>query len=93
MLKLFCHFNRINADDNVLIIFALPFNPYESRETYSHPFPKPYFDMTHGTEVKIGDEYWEIVGQDEDTFNDLLEVANSVGQNYKEKLDKLLEEL
>jgi hypothetical protein len=42
--------------------FALPYNPYGSRENYSWSFPARWFDMKHDDVVLIGDEFWDTIG-------------------------------
>lgn len=93
MLKIFCHFDRMEDNTNTSILFTLPFNPDESREKYSHSFPKAYFNMTGGTEVKIGSEHWEFVGQNKETYNSLLKIAEEVGNELKKETDDFLEDI
>lgn len=90
MLKLFCHFKNGGTFEKVKILFALPFNPYHGREEYDHSFLKIYFDMKSWSEVKIGAEFWNFVGKNENTYTNLLDIATQIGEEYKDKVNKLL---
>lgn len=81
----------IRRDENVFVAWAVPYNPYGTAETYSAPFTAQYFDFAH--EVKLGEEFWNFVGNDEGTFDMLLGLYRSVGEEYTPQLDDLREAL
>ena len=39
--------------------YALPYNPYGTRENYNWSFPARWFDMKQDEVVLIGDEFWK----------------------------------
>lgn len=69
--------------------FALPHNPAgegNSYNTQSHKIPYKYFDMDNTDFVLIGSDLWNRIGQDPNTFNELLEVFDEVGQVTRERI-------
>lgn len=46
--------------------------------------------MSH--DFLVGDEYWDFIGG-KNTFIELLDVFNQVGQEFKEKLDKKFKDI
>jgi hypothetical protein len=69
--------------------YALPFNPWGTREAYDHPFPKRYFDMASDRVVLIGVEFWERLGG-QGTWDALLEIAETVGERYRSDVERYL---
>lgn len=67
--------------------YALPFNPYGSRKDYSHPHPFRWFDMRNDEVVIMDKEFWDLLGG-EGAFEALLDIFESVGQEYKERIRK-----
>lgn len=67
--------------------FALPFNPYGSKEDYDHPHPFRWFNMRKDESVLIGEEFWNLLGG-EGTYESLIKVFEDVGKTYKEKIKK-----
>lgn len=65
--------------------FALPYNPYGSRQDYGWSPPKRWFDMVNDPCVLIGDELWNKIGG-EGTSQEVLEIAKAVGRRYREKI-------
>ncbi|MDO8840715.1 TdeIII family type II restriction endonuclease [Methanocalculus sp.] len=65
--------------------FALPYNPYGTRENYSWSFPARWFDMKHDDVVLIGDEFWETIGG-AGTYNAFISAVNEIGVEYKERI-------
>jgi hypothetical protein len=64
--------------------FALPFNPAGEGELYSnaHKIPYKLFDMDNESCVLIGAELWNKIGDDPNTYNELLEIFEEVGEQY-----------
>ncbi|MFX0095856.1 MAG: TdeIII family type II restriction endonuclease [Candidatus Hodarchaeota archaeon] len=75
----------MEGHEDIEVYFALPYNPWESREAYNHPFPKTYFDMVSSSIVLIGKEFWDYIGE-EGTYEELLAIANEVGEELKERI-------
>jgi hypothetical protein len=65
--------------------FALPYNPYGSKENYAWSFPKRWFDMQNDGSVLIGDEFWNLIGG-EGTYLNFISEINALGSEYKERI-------
>lgn len=78
MLKLMCMQPR-QVDG---AYYALPYNPYGTRDAYKWRFPSRWFDMKHDESVLVGDEFWDKVGG-QGTYRLLIECAQEVGREYK----------
>ncbi len=65
---------------------ALPYNPDGEGRTYSWSLPKKLFDMNRCNAVLIGAEFWNAVGNDANTYQELLEVFDEVGAVFYEKI-------
>lgn len=70
--------------------FALPFNPAGEGELYSNAFKIPYklFDMDKDPAVLIGAELWNKIGENPNTYNELLSIFEEIGEIYSEKIRK-----
>jgi hypothetical protein len=66
----------------VKVFLAFPYNPY-------HPQPYKRFTeqgvLEKGEEFLIGKDYWDFLGG-ENTFEELLELFDTVGKEFKEKI-------
>jgi hypothetical protein len=65
--------------------FALPYNPYGTREAYQWEFPMRWFDMNNDPCVLIGDEFWDLVGG-AGTYDALVSTVNALGAEYRERI-------
>jgi hypothetical protein len=65
--------------------YALPYNPYGTKEDYAWSFPLRWFNMTKDTSVLIGDEFWDFIGG-EGTYNKFITEVNSLGAGYKDRI-------
>lgn len=65
--------------------YALPYNPYGSRENYSWSFPARWFNMKEDEVVLIGDEFWEKVGGP-GTYQSFVEAVNELGPQYRDRI-------
>ena len=65
--------------------FALPYNPYGSRELYRWSFPQRWFDMREDRCVLIGDDLWNKLGG-EGAYQAIIEVAKEVGRRYRRRI-------
>lgn len=75
------------ADPNCKAYFGLPYNPYgEDKESYAFNPPMGIFDFHHDSVVLIGREMWDTIGG-EGCYDELLEIAASVGIETKEQID------
>lgn len=65
--------------------YALPYNPYGTRQNYSWSFPARWFNMKEDKVVLIGDEFWEKIGGT-GTYQAFIEAVNEIGMEYKERI-------
>lgn len=68
--------------------FALPYNPAGENGYYRsiHSIPYKIFDMDNDPCILIGSHFWNKIGQDATTYNELLDIFNYVGQYYSLKI-------
>ncbi len=75
--------------EKINVFLAFPYNPY---------YPEPYSRFTevgmmdYGKDFLIGDEYWDFIGG-KNTFEELLEVFDKVGKDFKSELDQKFKEI
>jgi hypothetical protein len=83
------HALKNDPPPKVQTYYAMAYNPYGiEKNTYNHSFTINYMDTEK--QVLIGKEFWEIVGKDPNTYNDVLEVYRKVGREKgPEMIDKL----
>jgi hypothetical protein len=65
--------------------YALPYNPYGTRDNYSWPFPSRWFNMREDKVVLIGEEFWEKIGGS-GTYKSFIDAVNEMGKEYKERI-------
>jgi len=65
--------------------YALPYNPYGRRESYSWSFPARWFNMREDEVVLIGDEFWEKIGG-LGTYKAFIDAVNEIGPKYKDRI-------
>lgn len=69
--------------------FGLPYNPYgEDKTSYSFNPPMGIFDFHNDEVVLIGKEMWDTIGG-KGCYEELLDIANSVGVQTKPAIDRL----
>ena len=65
--------------------YALPYNPYRTREEYAWPFPARWFDMRRDAVVLIGAEFWDkLAGPG--TYQAFIEAVNELGPMYRDRI-------
>ena len=70
--------------------FGLPYNPFgEKKADYSFNPPMGIFDFKHDSVVLIGKDMWDTIGGS-GCYREILEIAEQVGVETKEKISKLL---
>ena len=73
----------------VRVFLAFPYNPY-------HPQPYERFTeqgiLEKGKEFLIGKEYWDFLGG-ENTFGELLDLFDTVGKEFKEKIQRKIKQV
>lgn len=74
----------MTAEENSEAYFALPYNPAGEGEIYklAHSIPYKLFDMDNDENVLIGKDFWNKIGDDNNTYNELLDIFNHVGKEY-----------
>lgn len=65
--------------------YALPYNPYGTRENYKWSFPARWFNMKTDPVVLIGDEFWEKIGGS-GTYQAFIDAINEIGPAYKDRI-------
>ena len=65
--------------------YALPYNPYGTRENYNWAFPARWFNMKADPVVLIGNEFWEKIGG-LGTYQAFIEAVNEIGKEYKDRI-------
>lgn len=65
--------------------YALPYNPYGTKEKYKWPFPMRWFNMQQDSSVLIGNEFWELIGG-KGTYNNFIKEINLLGKEYRERI-------
>lgn len=66
------------------VYFALPFNPAGEGNLYRsvHAIPYRLFDMDNTESVLIGAALWNKIGDDPNTYQELLAIFREVGEHY-----------
>ena len=79
-----------SVNENIDTYFALPYNPAGEGENYKkvHSIPYRIFNMDEDKCVLIGSTFWNKVGQDENTYNDLLRIFKEIGKTYEPIIKK-----
>ncbi len=70
--------------------FALPYNPYGTRQAYNWKQPFKIFNMLQDSCVLIGEEFWDDVGGAE-TYTALLDVFEEVGEEFAPQIQAYLD--
>lgn len=81
LLKLYS-MDPIQVDESY---YALPYNPYGTRENYSWSFPARWFNMRQDKVVLIGEEFWEKIGG-LGTYTAFIDAVNEIGREYKDRI-------
>ena len=78
----------MTAEENAEAYFALPYNPAGEGEVYksAHAIPYKLFDMDNDNNVLIGKSLWDKMGADNNTYNELLDIFDKVGEEYIAKI-------
>ncbi|WP_139492406.1 TdeIII family type II restriction endonuclease [Brevibacillus dissolubilis] len=77
----------LSGDSENKVYFALPFNPAGEGNPYKEAgftIPFKIFDLDQDESVLIGSELWNKIGNNEDTYEELLSIFNQVGGKYSE---------
>lgn len=77
------------SQPSIKCYYATGYNPYGvEKETYKHSFALNYMDIEN--EVLLGKEFWDLVGNQQGTYEEILSIYQEVG---KEKGPKMLDQL
>lgn len=82
---------RLASCENAEVYFALPYNPAGENCSYRlarHNVPFKIFDMDNDSCVLIGRDFWNKVGNDDNTYDELLEVFSELGEYYSNVIRK-----
>lgn len=83
MLKIYA----MKMDEPHEVYFALPDNPYGTKEKYAHSHPKRFFDMADTNCVLMGKDFWNKLGG-AGTYEELLGIFKEVGKITKDRIRK-----
>ncbi|WP_368236064.1 TdeIII family type II restriction endonuclease [Clostridium perfringens] len=80
----------MTAEENSEAYFALPYNPAGEGEIYklAHSIPYKLFDMDNDENVLIGKDFWNKIGNNDNTYDELLDIFNKVGEEYILKIKR-----
>jgi hypothetical protein len=73
----------------VKVYLAFPYNPYHP-EPYTHFTQEGIMDIPN--DFLIGEEYWNFLGGP-NSFKQVLDVFDSVGKSFKDKLNEKFKEI
>ncbi|PFG72725.1 Type II restriction endonuclease, TdeIII [Bacillus sp. YF23] len=82
-------FRLIASDQGYEAYFGLPYNPAGEGNLYrsqSHKLPFALFEMDYDPCVLIGAELWNKIGDDENTYDELLSIFEEVGAIYSQRI-------
>lgn len=65
---------------------ALPYHPYGEGNRYAWTMPSRLFDMNQCPAVLIGAQFWNMVGKDEHTYEELLAIFEEIGASFQERI-------
>jgi hypothetical protein len=65
--------------------YALPYNPYGTRDKYAWSPPSRWLNMKEDEVVLIGDEFWEKIGG-KGTYQAFIDAVNNIGKEYRERI-------
>lgn len=65
---------------------GLPYNPYGEGRVYGWTMPDKLFNMNDCPAVLIGAGFWNSVGQDRNTYRELLEVFDEIGVEFHRQI-------
>lgn len=74
---------------NCEVFFALPYNPAGESNSYNdsgHSIPKKLFDMDDTNFVLIGSSMWNKIGDDSNTYEELLNIFEEVGRYTTQRI-------
>lgn len=77
-------------DEDCEVYFALPYNPAGEGNHYrtAHTIPYRIFNMDRDDCVLIGADFWNKVGDNENTYNELLKIFDNIGKIYSNIIRK-----
>lgn len=78
--------HAIKKGEKFEAFFALPDNPYKTKEAYAWPHPKRWFEMAKPP-VVIGKDFWDAIGG-VGTYEELIEIFKQAGKITKPKIRK-----
>lgn len=78
------------SDETVKAYFGLPYNPAGEGNSYRkiHGIPYRLFNMDDDEYVLIGSDLWNKIGQDDNTYSELLNIFEDVGNMFNDRIKK-----
>lgn len=65
--------------------YALPYNPYGTRNKYAWSFPARWFNMQSDEVVLIGNDFWDKIGGI-GTYQAFITAINEIGPEYQKRI-------
>ena len=81
-----------NPNQNVRIIVAIPYNPYEP-EPYSRWTLRGMLEIEDQSQLMVGEEFWDFLAGGQDIYQDLLDCFENVGCRMRDEIDNYFKEL
>jgi len=78
--------HAMKGGENFAAFFALPDNPYKTKEAYDWPHPKRWFNMSKPP-VAMGKDFWDYIGGG-GTYEELIDIFKEAGKTTKPKIRK-----
>ena len=82
---------RASIDKNVKVnsYIAIPYNPYYPEDYLESRWNSTILDRNK--DILVQEDYWNFVGGDPNTYNELIEIFKEVGEEMKEEINRLFE--
>lgn len=75
----------VNKNINIATYIAIPYNPYHPENYLSSRWNSTILDSNN--DILVQEEFWNFVGNDKNTYNDLLCICEEVGKELKPKIE------
>lgn len=76
----------IDKEVDAHTMIVIPYNPYYPNDYIDSQWNSTILDKKH--DILVQEEFWNLVGDNPNTFNELLDIFKIVGEELKEKVDE-----
>ncbi len=77
----------VDKDVNANSYIAIPYNPYHPEDYLDSRWNSTILDREK--DILVQEDYWNFVGNDKNTYTELLEIFSEVGKEMNEEISKL----